>query len=194
MNTVPVDFLFPSRTHFIFLEKNAERKRGSKMEWFKIRMHLWSWTLQASQRWSTRTLGHHQEPALKAFPSFCHQGILTTNFEYLLRMYNLVLVWDLRSGSEVSTLYIIYKWRKRQGFKMCGIACFNGKLTCIWTDAQLHKEVSKAKRYGNSSNTSASKVKTIFLCKSLQPCCFQGAILSELWSIRFQEKKLVGNW
>jgi hypothetical protein len=97
-------------------------------------------------------LGHYPEPALKAFPSFCHQGILKANFEYLLRRNNLLSEWDLRSGSEVGTLYIIINLEKNEASKSVKSLYFNGKLTCIWTGAQ-QKLADRYKGYGDLSNT-----------------------------------------
>jgi len=40
MNTVPIDFLFLLEHTSFFSKKMQKKKRGSKMEWFKIHMHL----------------------------------------------------------------------------------------------------------------------------------------------------------
>ena len=40
LNTVPIDFLFLLEHTSFFRTKMQKRKRGSKMEWFKIYMHL----------------------------------------------------------------------------------------------------------------------------------------------------------
>lgn len=170
-----------------------KRKRGSKMECFKICMHLWSLTLQASQRWSTRMLGHHLEPALKAFPSFCHQGILKANSEYLLRMYNLLS--GVRASQWVTgrrSLYIISLKKDK------ALRCVESPYSMVsWPEFGLvhNKKVNRYKRYGDLSNTWEPKVKTIFFYTKVCNHVAFRASHSLRYEVIVFKKNLVGkNW
>ena len=154
-----------SRSTCTFEVKLCERLRdGRQGRWVTIQ----------NQRW-------------KPFHHSVTKGILKATLSFL------VWEWDLRSGSEVGSLYIIIKLKKDEASKSVKSLYFNGKLTCIWTGAQ-QKLVDRYKRYGDLSNTWEPKVKTIFFyAKACNHVAFRVS-----HSLRYEEsvlkKNLVWNW
>ena len=155
-----------SRSTCTFEVKLCERLRDGRQG---------CWVTIQNQRW-------------KPFHHSVTKGILKATLSFL------VWEWDLRSGSEVGTLYIIIKLEKDEASKSVKSLYFNGKLTCIWTGAQ-QKLVDRYNRYGDLSNTWEPKVKTIYF--SIQkPVIMLLSGHHTLWGneVLVFKKNLVWNW